>query len=354
VADAGGDSGLRTEGILIERAEPLLAIDQLRVSFQTRFGLLRAVDGVSLRVDRGKTLCIVGESGSGKSVTALAILGLLDSSARLTGRILFEGVDLLALSESPLRAYRGRRIGMIFQEPTGSLNPVLSIGEQVREAIRLTRRVSRTTARREALELLRETRITDPTRVARQYPHQLSGGMNQRVMIAIALAGRPSLLVADEPTTALDVTVQAEILALLARLRMERHLSMIFITHDLGIVGELADDVAVMYAGQVVEYGPVGAIACRPSHPYTQGLWRSMPRLDRPERPSPMQGTVPVGTDWPTGCRFRSRCPRAFEACEKDPQGLLRADSETGSACFAAGIEPAGVENDPGPTGRDD
>ncbi len=306
----------------------------LRVSFSTRFGKLRAVDGVSFRVRAGKTLCLVGESGSGKSVTALSILGLHDRSAELTGQIVYDGVDLLGLSERDWRSYRGRRIGMIFQEPTASLNPVRTIGQQVSEGVRLARGVSRRTAWQEAIDLLKETRLAEPGRVARQYPHELSGGMNQRVMIAMALSGRPNFLIADEPTTALDVTVQSEILGLMNRLRVERKLSLLLITHDLGVVAEMADDVAVMYAGQVVESGSADRVLRAPEHPYTQGLWRSMPRLDRPDRPVPMPGTVPAGTHWPTGCRFRARCPQAFEACGADPQSILGASSLAGSACW--------------------
>jgi oligopeptide/dipeptide ABC transporter ATP-binding protein len=223
---------------------------------------------------------------------------------------------------------------MIFQEPTASLNPVLTIGQQVAEGVWLARGVSRRTAWNEAIDLLKETRLVDPERVARQYPHELSGGMNQRVMIAMALSGRPNLLIADEPTTALDVTVQSEILGLMNRLRVERKLSLLLITHDLGVVAEMADDVAVMYAGQVVEWGLAARVIGTPTHPYTQGLWRSMPRLDRGERPVPMTGTVPAGTNWPTGCRFRARCPKAFDACGADPQSILRASVLAESACW--------------------
>ncbi len=211
---------------------------------------------------------------------------------------------------------------------------MLTIGQQVAEGVRLARPVSRRTAWNEAIDLLKETRLADPERVARQYPHELSGGMNQRVMIAIALSGRPNLLIADEPTTALDVTVQSEILSLMNRLRVERNLSLLLITHDLGVVAEMADDVAVMYAGQVVEWGSAARLIGNPLHPYTQGLWRSMPRLDLLERPVPMAGTVPAGTNWPTGCRFRERCPRAFEACSADPQVMFRENSEAESACW--------------------
>jgi peptide/nickel transport system ATP-binding protein/oligopeptide transport system ATP-binding protein len=314
---------------------PLLQVDNLQVTFRTRRGTVPAVDGVSLTIHSGRTLCLVGESGSGKSATALSILGLLEPSAQRKGRILLDGVDLAGLSDQQMTQVRGRRIGMIFQEPTASLNPVLSIGAQVAQAVRWTRHVSSATARREAIDLLAAVRLPNPEQIARQYPHELSGGMNQRVMIAIALAGQPSLLIADEPTTALDVTVQAEILRLLRWIQQQRGLSLLLITHDLGVVAQMADEVAVMYAGQLVEAGPASELIARPKHPYTQSLWQSIPRLDRNERPTPMLGPSPSGSNWPIGCRFRPRCPSAFESCSQDPQVLLRQNNAQ-PACWLA------------------
>jgi peptide/nickel transport system ATP-binding protein len=327
---------------------PLLQVEDLRVTFDTRGGSVSAVEGISFSVAAGRTLCLVGESGSGKSATALAIMGLLGPNARCRGRILFEGMDLASLTDAQRRPFRGKRMGMIFQEPTASLNPVLTIGQQVREAVQLSRSLSRRSAQLETQELLRAMRFSEPARVAEQYPHELSGGMNQRAMMAIALAGRPSLLIADEPTTALDVTVQAEILSLLRRIQAERRLSILLITHDLGVVAHMADDVAVMYAGQLVESGPASMILDNPRHPYTHGLWRSMPRIDSPDRPIPMAGGLPMRQGWQTGCRFRPRCPHAFEACERDPQILLKEES-VGSACWrnvsSIGAESPGVSS---------
>jgi oligopeptide/dipeptide ABC transporter ATP-binding protein len=302
-------------------AEPLLVVRGLKTYFRSREGIAAAVDGVGFTAPAGKTVCLVGESGCGKSVTALSVLRLIDPAAGriVEGSVRFKGRELLTISESEMRSLRGGRIAMIFQEPAGSLNPVLSVGDQIAEAIRLHRRISRRDVRRRVLELLSETRFADPERVVRQYPHELSGGMKQRVMIAMALAGEPELLIADEPTTALDVTVQAEVLKLLRRLQQQRRLAILLITHDLGVVAEMADEVAVMYAGRIVETAPAAELFADPKHPYTRGLMRSLPRLDRDERPEPIDGVVPPATAWPAGCRFRERCPQAFGRCAEDP-----------------------------------
>ena len=304
---------------------PLLSVRDLRTVFDARGAVAVAVDGVRFDVWPGATLCLVGESGCGKSVTALSILRLIDPAVGriANGDIRFAGLNLLELNEAQMRSLRGGRIGMVFQEPATSLNPVLSIGAQITEAVRLHRRVSRRAARMHAADLLRETRIPEPERCLALYPHQLSGGMKQRAMIAMALAGEPELLIADEPTTALDVTVQADALRLLRRLQAERGLALLLITHDLGVVAEMAHEVAVMYAGRVVESAPVGDLFAKPRHPYTRGLLASLPRLDREERPTPIDGVVPAATAWPRGCRFRERCREAFDACHDDPQPLL-------------------------------
>ena len=271
-----------------EASEPLLAVRALKTHFRDRRGVAAAVDGVSFSVRKGATLSLVGESGCGKSVTALSILRLVDPAAGkiVAGSIRFAGRELLALPESELRTLRGGRIGMIFQEPATCLNPVQSVGAQIAEAIRLHGRLSRRAIRARVVELLSETRIPEPARRAKQFPHELSGGMKQRVMIAMALAGRPDLLIADEPTTALDVTVQADVLRLLRRLQRERGLAILLITHDLGVVARMAHHVAVMYAGRVVETASVERLFASPKHPYTRGLLRSLPRVDCRDRSS--------------------------------------------------------------------
>jgi len=304
-------------------AGALLEIRDLQVELHTARGVLRAVDGVSLQVPRGKTLGIVGESGCGKSLTALSVLRLLRAPpARVAhGQVLFEGRDLLSLPEPELRRIRGNRIAMVFQEPMSSLNPVYTAGAQIAEAVRAHRPVDRAAARARAVEMLRLVGIPAPEERADSYPHQLSGGMRQRVMIAMALCCDPELLIADEPTTALDVTVQAQILELLRGLQRSRQMSMALITHDLGVVAETCDEVAVMYAGRVVERAPVGDIFRRPAHPYTAGLLRSIPRLEgERERLWAIPGAVPALGAWPSGCRFRDRCDRATEICARvDP-----------------------------------
>jgi oligopeptide/dipeptide ABC transporter ATP-binding protein len=300
----------------------VLDVENLRVSFPAARDRVYPVDGVSFSLDRGETLALVGESGCGKSLTSLALLRLVPPPGRVEegSTIRLGDTDVLALRGEALRRIRGRRIGMVFQDPMTSLNPVFTVGDQIAEGVRAHFPVSRGEARRRALELLREVGIPDPTARLDAYPHQLSGGMRQRVMIAIALSAEPEILVADEPTTALDVTVQAQILEVLDRLRDRRGMAVLLITHDLGIVAGRADRVAVMYAGQIVEEAPTAALFARPSHPYTQGLFASVPRITGPvERLSPIGGSVPPPGAWPSGCRFRPRCPQAFDKSETMP-----------------------------------
>jgi len=311
-------------------SEPLLEVRDLRTQFHTEDGIVRAVDGVSFDLEAGRTLAVVGESGSGKSVTALSILRLLPRpQGRIAGgTIRWRGRDLLALSEDDMRRVRGREIAMVFQEPMTSLNPVFACGDQVAEVLELHERLPRAQARARAVELLRHVGLPDPEQRGREYPHQLSGGMRQRVMIAMALACRPALLIADEPTTALDVTIQAQILDLLERLRRELGMAMLFITHDLGVVAETADRVAVLYAGQVVEQGDVGPLFAAPGHPYTAGLLASRPRLgQRGTRLPVIPGGVPDPAHFPQGCRFHPRCPLAIERCRREaPELATRPD----------------------------
>ena len=295
-------------------AEPLLRVEDLRVHFDTPDGTVRAVDGISYELQRGRVLGIVGESGSGKSVSSLAIMGLVDSErARISGRVGFGGRDLLTLGREGMRAVRGNEIAMIFQDPLSSLHPFHRIGDQIAEAVRAHRDGSRAQARARALELLELVGIPDARRRLDGYPHELSGGMRQRVMIAMALVNEPALLIADEPTTALDVTVQAQILDLIARCKDELGMAVVIITHDLGIVAETADEIAVMYAGRIVERAPVARIFGAPEHPYTWGLLASIPRLDAPRGAElvPIPGTPPSLLGPPRGCAFAPRCPYA-------------------------------------------
>jgi len=294
--------------------EPLLRVEDLRVHFDTADGTVRAVDGISYELQRGRVLGIVGESGSGKSVSSLAILGLAGGRrTRTSGRILFGGRDLLALGEEELRAIRGNEIAMIFQDPLSALHPFHRVGYQLGEAVRAHRDASRAQARERALELLALVGIPDARGRIDSYPHELSGGMRQRVMIAMALANEPALLIADEPTTALDVTVQAQILDLIARLKDELGMAVVIITHDLGVVAEIADEIAVMYAGRIVERAPAARIFAAPEHPYTWGLLASIPRLDTPrgEELVPIPGSPPSLLGLPRGCSFAPRCQYA-------------------------------------------
>jgi peptide/nickel transport system ATP-binding protein len=307
-------------------AEPLLSVRNLVTEFRTDEGVLRAVDDVSFDLPAGGTLGVVGESGCGKSVTSLSILRLIQSPGRVAaGEILFEGRDLLALPEPAMRAVRGARIAMIFQEPMSSLNPVYSVGEQIIESVVLHQRRSRREAWARAVELLALVGIPSPAERAHAFPHQLSGGMRQRVMIAMALACEPKLLIADEPTTALDVTIQAQILELLASLRARLGMAVMLITHDLGVVAEFAEQVVVMYAGRVVERAAVGELFARPLHPYTRGLLRSVPSYGdnaRARRLPTIPGVVPDLRRLPSGCRFRDRCDRAFDRCATEEPAL--------------------------------
>ena len=328
---------------------PLLEIRGLTVAFEGHGGrLLRAVDGVSLAIWRGGTLGLVGESGSGKSVTALAVMRLLaKESARVGGDVLLEGRSLLALPDADMRRLRGNRLAMIFQEPMTSLNPSFTVGDQIGEALRLHRGLGRGEARRAAIELLARVRI--PAAAARldDYPHHLSGGMRQRVMIAMALACEPALLIADEPTTALDVTIQAQVLDLLRQLRAETGTAILLITHDLGVVAEMCDEVAVMYAGQVVEQGPVGEVLTAPEHPYTVGLIGSIPRLgERRARLSAITGTVPALDEPLAGCRFAARCPFVEVGCREAALPLAPLGPARASRCRRvplAGVVAAGA-----------
>ncbi|HYS48681.1 MAG TPA: ABC transporter ATP-binding protein [Xanthobacteraceae bacterium] len=298
---------------------PLLDVKDLHTEFRTGAGVVRAVDGVSYAVEQGETIAIVGESGSGKSVSALSILRLIpDPPGRITrGEVRFLGRDLMQLPDAQMREVRGGDIGMVFQEPMTSLNPVLTIGRQITETLEQHRRADRAAAHRRAIELLGLVGIADPARRLKQYPHELSGGMRQRVMIAIALACDPKLIIADEPTTALDVTIQAQILELMSGLTRRLNVALIIITHNLGVVARYAKWVHVMYAGRIVESGPAAAIYHSPRHPYTMALLRSVPRLDRPRqaRLDPVEGQPPDLTRLDGGCAFRPRCRFAVDAC---------------------------------------
>jgi peptide/nickel transport system ATP-binding protein len=324
-------------------AEPLLRVEDLRVEFATEDGVVHAVDGITYQVFPGKTLGIVGESGSGKTVSSLTTLGLTrGQGARISGRILFGGRDLVTLPDNELRAIRGNEIAMIFQDPLSALHPLYRVGHQLIEAVRAHSDASKKNARARAIELLGLVGIPDPQRRVDEYPHEFSGGMRQRAMIAMALANEPKLLIADEPTTALDVTVQAQILALMERLQSELGMAIVIITHDLGVVAELADDIAVMYAGRIIETGSADAIFSNPEHPYTWGLLKSIPRLgrSRDEQLVPIPGTPPSLIRPPSGCHFHPRChyaqpdharidpelrpldtdPNHFVACLLEPQ----------------------------------
>ena len=305
--------------------EQLLSVENLTTAFQLRSGWFPAIVDVSFNLAPNETLALVGESGCGKSVTAFTLMGLLPSvgSRVESGRAVFKGQDLLKLNESQMRALRGNRMTMIFQEPMTSLNPVLTTGHQVAEAIYYHQKCGWAEARKQALELLEQVKIPSAANRLNDYPHQLSGGMRQRIMIAMALAGKPDLIFADEPTTALDVTIQAQVLALLDDLKQEQQMSMIFITHDMGVVATVADRVAVMYAGQVVETAPVQELFREPRHPYTEALLRSIPRLDQDTQLiEPIKGLVPAIDSMPTGCRFSARCKLRIPQCEEMPDLL--------------------------------
>ena len=320
---------------------PLLEINDLHTEFRTGAGVVRAVDGVSYTVGAGETVAVVGESGSGKSVTALSVLRLIpDPPGRITaGSVIFAGRDLLSLSEPEMREIRGGEIGMVFQEPMTSLNPVLTIGRQITETLEQHRGLDHREAAKRAEALLLQVGIAEPARRLKQYPHQLSGGMRQRVMIAIALACDPKLIIADEPTTALDVTIQAQILELMKGLARDRGIALIIITHNLGVVARYADHVNVMYAGRIVESGPAAQIYHDPRHPYTVALLRSVPRLDRPRqaRLDPVEGQPPDLTRLDAGCAFRPRCRLGDDSCSTSQPALRRVGQEGHfAACFKA------------------
>jgi peptide/nickel transport system ATP-binding protein len=319
---------------------PLLAVRGLRTVFRTSGGEVTAVDGIDLAVPRGRTLGIVGESGCGKSVLSLSIMRLVPPPGAIAGgEVLLEGRDLTKLSTAEMRQVRGGQVAMIFQEPMTSLNPVHSIGTQLTEAMRAHDPAARD-LRDRAITALAKVRIPAPERRFDEYPHQLSGGMRQRVMIAMALACNPKLLIADEPTTALDVTVQAQILDLLRELQVETGMSIILITHDLGVVAEMADEVAVMYAGRVVERASAADLFADPQHPYTLGLLGSVPRLDKArDRLLAIDGAVPPPFALPPGCRFAPRCPFSIEACQAKPPPLRTLSADHAAACIRAPVE---------------
>ena len=325
----------------------LLEVKNLRTHFATRGGLVRAVDGVSFYLDRGELLGLVGESGCGKSMTALSIMRLIAPPGKVVGgEIVFDGRNLLTLSNREMRDVRGNDIAMIFQDPMTSLNPVFTVGEQIAEALRLHRRLSRKAAQKAAIDAMREVAIPDPESRIGDYPHQLSGGMRQRIMIAMALACDPKLLIADEPTTALDVTIQAQILELLNGLRKTRELAVLLITHDLGVVAEVADRVAVMYTGKIVEESPVDELFARPKHPYTEGLLRSVPKLTAKDvakaaRLQTIEGVVPKPTALPPGCHFEPRCPYRMPRCREGEIPLYPVGEAVTVRCVL--YDPAGT-----------
>ncbi len=321
---------------------PLLSLRDVRVTFRTADGTITPVDGVSFDIGRGETLALVGESGCGKSLTALTILRLIDAPGRIEAgsHIEFDGRDLLTMGDKELRGVRGKQVAMIFQEPMTALNPVYSAGEQIAEVVRTHSDCSRGEAWAKAVAMLGAVGIPSPEIRAKQYPHQLSGGMRQRVMIAMALVMNPSLLIADEPTTALDVTIQAQLLDLLRDAQKARGASMLLITHDLGVVAESAQRVAVMYAGQIVESAPVVELFASPQHPYTQGLMAAMPRAGtRRERLTTIPGTVPPPGAWPTGCRFADRCAFAWKRCTDEAPAMHHVGDGRWSRCHLA-VEP--------------
>lgn len=319
--------------------EKLLEIRNLKTYFYTENGVSKAVDGVDLEIYPGETLGVVGESGCGKSVTSLSIMRLIQEPPGkiVDGEILFKGRDLARLSQDEMRQIRGNEISMIFQEPMTSLNPVFTIGEQISEAIMLHKKVDKKQAMEESIEMLRKVGIPLPEQRVKEYPHQLSGGMRQRIMIAMALSCNPDLLIADEPTTALDVTIQAQILDLMQDLKKKYKMSIMMITHDLGVVAEVCDRVAVMYAGKVVEYADVKSLFKDPKHPYTWGLLNSIPRLDKEvDRLPAIPGIVPDSNNFPVGCRYNTRCPFAQEKCFKEEPELIEVAEGHKARCWYA------------------
>jgi len=325
-----------------EKPDNVLEIAGLRTQFGTLDGTVKAVDGVSFEIKRGQTLGVVGESGCGKSVTAMSVMRLIERPGEIVaGSAVLSGTDLLALSDSEMEATRGDRMAMIFQEPMTSLNPVFTCGDQIVEALTLHRSMGRREARRRAIEMLAKVGIPEPEQRAGQYPHELSGGMRQRVMIAMALSTEPELLIADEPTTALDVTIQAQILELMKDLREQNDMAIMLITHDLGVVAEMADEVVVMYGGKVVERADAIAIYERPHHPYTKGLLASIPKLgEKRRRLDVIKGVVPNPLNLPSGCMFKRRCPVAMPVCDSPPPVRQLEDGHI-SRCW---LEPDGSE----------
>ena len=317
----------------------LLEVTDLQTQFPTRAGLVKAVDGVSFTIGEGELLGLVGESGCGKSITALSIMRLISKPGKISGgSIKFKGEELTTASSERLREIRGNDIAMIFQDPMTSLNPVFTVGEQIAEALRLHRKLDRKAAWAAAIEAMKEVSIPSPERRVKDYPHQLSGGMRQRVMIAMALACDPELLIADEPTTALDVTIQAQILELLDELRRTRKLAVLLITHDLGVVAEVADRVCVMYTGKIVEESGVDELFENPKHPYTRGLLRSVPKLTeigslKSERLKTIDGTVPSPTNLPNGCHFAPRCDKRLDMCTRGEIPLLSLPNDVNVRC---------------------
>ena len=315
---------------------PILQVNNLKTVFNTDKGEIRAVDGVSFAVPKGKTMGIVGESGSGKSITALSILQLLATNGHIKGgEVLFKGQDLVKLTDKQMRNIRGNQISMIFQEPMTSLNPVFTVGQQISETLKIHKKLSKKEAMAQAVDMLKLVGIPSPDKRVKQYPYELSGGMRQRVMIAMALACNPEILIADEPTTALDVTIQAQILELIKDLQNRLGMSVIMITHDLGVVAETCDYVAVMYAGQVVEYADVRTLFKNPKHPYTLGLLNSLPRHDiDQDKLIPIKGVVPSPYEMPKGCRFAPRCPTATAQCNEKPPELRETNDEGQIRCW--------------------
>jgi oligopeptide/dipeptide ABC transporter ATP-binding protein len=312
----------------------ILSVQNLKTYFYTERGIALAVDDVSFDIPAGKTLALVGESGCGKSMTALSILGLVPNPPGkiLGGKIIFENTDLVSIPNAQMRNIRGNDVSMIFQEPMTSLNPVFRISDQIGSIIRLHQGLGKAEALDASISLLEQVGIPAPEERVHDYPHKMSGGMRQRIMIAMALACNPKVLIADEPTTALDVTIQAQILDLLRKLQKERGMAILLITHDLGVVAEMADEVAIMYAGKIVERGTVKSVFAEKSHPYTQGLFDSLPNINQhDERLQTIRGQVPAATDFPEGCRFHPRCPRAMQACTKSipPESTIAADHST-------------------------
>ena len=320
-----------------QSGEFLLDIQDLRTHFHTDDGVAKAVDGVNYSIKPGETLGVVGESGCGKSVTAMSVMRLIPMPPGeiVSGKILFQGRNLLELSEAEMRKIRGNEISVIFQEPMTSLNPVFKVGQQIGEALILHQKLTKLEAREKTIELLRKVGIPDPAKRVDEYPHQMSGGMKQRVMIAMALACGPALLIADEPTTALDVTIQAQILDLLKELQESEGMAILMITHDLGVIAECADHVAVMYAGKVVEFAPVVDLFENPKHPYTVGLFRSLPRVgEEKETLEVIRGNVPNPLEFPSGCKFWPRCPHATDRCKSEEPVLESVGEHHTAACW--------------------